>query len=526
MLRLLFVLAAALVAAGRPQDGDAPLDGPALIDRHIGERWKAQGAKPAAPSDDSEFLRRVWLDVGGVIPPADVTLRFLADRRPGKRERMVDELLASPHYAAHWAELWEAVLVGYDPRNPAADTTLGIWMRDEVFGRNLPYDEFARRLLSARGSNRRNPAAIYWTSQMLRGRAVNDIGSRATQVFLGTQIHCAQCHDHPFDRYTQEDYVSTVAFFVRARQRKTKPYDDRDQEYEVFDAPNGEAQYPPDGPPRQRRNIPPKYFDESVPVKDEGRRDAFARIVTRRENLQFAVALVNRYWGHFFGRGLVHPIDDFNLKNKPSHPYLMTELAQAFAERRFDLKWLVKSIALSRAYQLSSRRPEAAASADERLFAAALVRTMTPEQLFNSLSEALGVEDRYQAMERSAEGLEQADNERRNYIRQFRFTFGDDEQVDVLDFDGTIPQALTMLNGDLINRRMRDANSRLDLILRTRREAKERLELIFVSALSRPPRTAERERLLAHIADKGDKREAYEDVMWALLNSSEFFFIH
>jgi hypothetical protein len=202
----------------------------------------------------------------------------------------------------------------------------------------------------------------------------------------------------------------------------------------------------------------------------------------------------------------------------------MTELAQDFIAHKFDLKWLIRAITLSRTYQLSSRKPAKAGA--EKLFGYALVRTMTPEQLFASMIEAIGVEDQYKAMERRAEGRDQANNERTNYIRQFRFTFGDDEQADVLEFDGTIPQALVMLNGDLLARRMQAPNGRLDLILRTRSNAGERLELIFLSALSRRPTPKEAARYTSYISQKGNKRETYEDIMWSLLNSSEFFFIH
>jgi len=520
---VLFLLVLSLASAQDRQVSN-PLSGPALIDKRISERWSAEGITPAAMSDDAEFLRRAYLDIVGVIPPADEVIRFLGDRRPDKRAILIDALLAHPAYAQHWSDLWEAILVGYNPRNPDGQTSLGRWLRENAFAKNLPFDEMTRRIIAAKGRNRDNMATVYWTGQLQRGRALNDVASRTTQIFLGTQIHCAQCHDHPFDRYTQEDYVQTIAFFVRLQQRKVKPQDQTDQEFEILEGGRNEAQFPPDPQARNRRAMPPRYFDGSVPEANEARRDAFVRIITRPDNLQFAVALVNRYWGHFFGRGVVHPLDDFNLKNKPSHPELLTELAQDFIAHKFDLKWLIRAITLSRTYQLSSRKPAKAGA--EKLFGYALVRTMTPEQLFASMIEAIGVEDQYKAMERRAEGRDQATNERTNYIRQFRFTFGDDEQADVLEFDGTIPQALVMLNGDLLNRRMQQPNSRLDLILRTRPSAGERLELIFLSAMSRRPTPKEAARCAAYVSQKGNKRETYEDIMWSLLNSSEFFFIH
>ncbi len=521
----LFLLVPMLVSAQESQVRN-PLSGAALIDQHISARWQAEGVKPAAPADDAEWLRRVHLDIAGVIPPADVVLRYVNDRRADKRVRIVDELLSGDLYAQNWADLWEAMLVGYDPRNPTSEHTLSIWLRDEVFSKNLAYDEMARRLINARGSNKVNGASIYWTSPFRRAEQITEISSRTSRIFLGVQIHCAQCHDHPFDRYTQEDYVSTLAFFVRVGQKKSKPDDQRDQEYEIFERKNGEAQFPLDPAVRNRKAMPPKSIDGQAPEKDEERRAAFVRILTRPDNLQFARAIVNRYWGHFFGRGLVHPIDDFNLKNKASHPELINELAQDFIRHKYDLKWLIRALVASKPYLLSSRRP-AKGAGEEKLFGYALVRAMTPEQLFNSITEAVGVADRYQAAERrGGEERDRVIGEKRNYIRQFRFTFGDDEQADTLEFQGTIPQALTMINGDLINRRMVEQNGRLDLILRTRSAAADRAALIFLSVLSRHPNPKEAARLGAYIGQKGNKRETYEDIMWTLLNSSEFFFVH
>ncbi len=525
VLAVVVAIVNGLAGSAQETRAQATLSGSPLIDKHIQEKWDAEGVKPAAPAEDAEWLRRAHLDIVGVIPPADLVLRYMSDTKPDKKQRLLDELMSSARYGQHWAELWQATLLGYEPRNLSPEYSLERWLRDEVFAKNLAYDEFARRLIAGNGSNYRNGAVQYYVSNFLKGQQATEIVANVARIFLGVQIHCAQCHDHPFDKYTQEDYVATLAFFVRARQRKVYPDDQRSSEYEVSDDGRAEAMFPLDPTVRGRKAMPPKSLDGQTPEKGESRRTAFARIATRPENPQFAKALVNRYWAHFFGRGIVHPMDEFNLRNKPSHPGLLTELSLDFIAHRYDLKWLIRTICMSRVYGLTSRKP-AKGAADEKHFGYSLVRAMSPEQLFNSLIEATGVEDRYKAMERYDEGKDRVMGERASYIRQFRFTFGDDENVDRLDFHGTIPQALTLLNGDLVNRRMQEPNSRLDLILRTRTNVNERLQLVFLSVLARNPTPKEAERYLRYLQTHGNKRETYEDLMWTLLNTSEFMFVH
>ena len=502
------------------QDRNAsPPSEPGLIDRHIAAAWRSEKLKPAPPADDASFLRRVHLDILGVIPPLDLVERFLADRRDDKRARLVEELLANDRYAANWAAIWESLLIGYDygVKNETADALLG-WLRGEIFAKHVPLDEMFRRLVTAAGiPQKEGPAVFPW--KFLRQGGTAELSVRVARVFLGAQIQCAQCHDHPWDRWTQEDFQGVNAFFVRIRQRKVKPDDPKDREVLVFDALQGEAAM---GEGRTRRTVPPRFLDGSGPEKEESRRAAFARLASRPDNLRFSRALVNRMWAHFFGRGLIHPVDEMNERNRPSHPELLDELSREFAAHGFDPRWLIRTICHSRAYQLSSRRPRGLDPAAERFYPYALTRSMSPDELFDSIVEATGSEGRLRA---AAKGRP-LDAVRRDILRQFRFTFGDDENTDVVDFQGTIPQALLMLNGELIQRGLADRDQRLDLILRTEQDADRRVELIFKSALGRPPSGRERPRFLGHVAAKMHDRSAYEDVFWTLLNSSEFIFSH
>ncbi len=521
---LFALVGAAALGQDKPGTTARPsLSGAELIDSHIEAKWKANGIKPAKAAEDYEFLRRAWLDICGVIPPADEVARYLKDDRKNKESMLVDTLIATERYAEYFAEFWEAILIGYDygVKNDSKDA-LYYWLRDEAFSKNLPYDEMVRRLINSKGSNQTQGNTVFLWRQLRNGGGVVEITGKIARSFMGTQIQCAQCHDHPFDRYTQEDFYGVASFFTRVRPKKVQPQNQQDQEFELYEDARGEITIPE---AKDRKPVPPKFLDGAVPTKDEPRRQAFGRILTRKENLQFAMSAVNRYWGHFFGRGIVHPVEEFNDKNKPSHPELLKELAQDFIDHKYDLKWLVRTIATSKTYQLSSSMSKKDAP-DPKFFACAPVRMMTPEQLFNSLMEATGAEDLFRLQEKKTGGFNEVRGQKTQILRQFRFTFGDDESTDIADFAGTIPQALLFLNGELMQRGVTQQNGRLDLILRTRKNLGERLDLMFMSALGRHPNNKDLQRFVPFIQKKNEDRVAFEDVYWTLLNTTEFMFIH
>lgn len=524
LIPLLLPLVAGAQDPPAPTSGPGPVLAPDLIDRHIQAEWKRSSIAPAKPCDDAEFLRRVHLDLAGIIPPYDVTVRFLADRSANRREKLVDELIAGDRFPEYWAELWDALLIGYDLGTKFdSNDTLMTWLRDEVFAKNLPYDEMVRQLLSAKGRTREDGRTVFLWRIMRRGGRAEDMATRVSRLFLGTQVQCAQCHDHPWDRWTQEDFYGVAAFFARVRSKKVRPDDQRDQEFEIWEDRRGEAAF---GEGRARKPVPPRTLDGLAPAKNEERRAAFARLVARPENPLFAKAAVNRMWFHFFGRGLIHPVEEINDRNRPSHPELLDDLARAFADSRFDMRRLMKSIVLSKTYQLSSRRPSSKDRAPEKHFSYAIVRPLSPEELLNSLIEATGSEERLRMAARRAGGNMNIVNFKREMLRAFRFAFGDEEDIEKTDFEGTIPQALSMMNSDTIHRGIVERDQRLDLILRTRTDPGERLETIFLTILSRRPIPSEAARYLRHIQEKKNDRRAYEDLFWTLLNSSEFMFSH
>jgi hypothetical protein len=336
------------------------------------------------------------------------------------------------------------------------------------------------------------------------------MASRASKLFMWTQIQCAQCHDHPFDRFTQEDFYGMVAFFVRTKAKKVDTTkDSKDTRYELYDDSKGEASY---GEGKAKKNINPRFLDEIDPPKEMTRREAFVSLLLRPENPLFAKSVVNRYWARFFGRGIIEPVDDFSNRFKPSHPELLERQSKEFAAQGYDLAWLIRTITNSRTYQLSSRKPENASA--ERFFSYADTRPLTAEQLVACLTDALGLVD----------GQGVAKN-RTDLLKQFRARFGDEESADRGIYQGTILQALMIMNGST-NGEIGRANNSLDKILKQFPEPEQRLERIFLKVLCRLPSPREQATYLPYVKAGGVKKEAYEDVYWVLLNSSEFLFNH
>jgi hypothetical protein len=509
------LLSIAILASARP----APSS---LIDRHLEARWSDAGIAPARPAGDAEFLRRASIDILGTLPSADEASAFLADPDPRKRDLKVLEMLGRPEYAHNWAELWEDILIGYDAAaRQLSKASLYGWLRDAVFRHNMPYNEMAGALIAARGVDVEQGQTGFLLRHVQKGGGPAAAASKVSRVFLGIQIACAQCHDHPFDRYTQEDFYGMVSFFSRTQSKKVSSQDAKDNRLELYESPRGaDASY---GEGKDKKTVPACFLDGTKPQAGRDRRDEFARLLTRVENPQFAKAVVNRYWGHFFGRGIVHPIDDFSGRIKPSHPELLDELAREFAAQGFDLQWLIRTITSSRAYRLTSRvgkdRPPAL------LFASAQVRALRPEQIYNVFTRGVLGETPMPGAA-PAPGGKNRGNERDNLLAQFRKLFGDEENVDIAEFDGTIPQALLFMNGPLLSQGIASKTGLLSRILEKETEPARRLERLFLSTVSRPPGEREKAALLAHLEARGNRREAYEDVAWTVLNSSEFLFNH
>jgi len=570
-MRMLAIgLLAALVVPASAQDTqtEANLSGSALINHWIRAKWADAQVKPAAKTNDAEFMRRIYLDIVGQIPSLEEAEKFLADRNSSKREKLVDALLKDDRYADHWADIWSGVIVGFD-KDQRAQGMRNEGTRDfkEMLEKNIAYDEFARKVITAEGwvaerygaammmssdkKDEKKPAGI--ASYLVRQfrEAGKDfpkaLAGKLTRAFMGVQIQCAQCHDHPFDKWTQEEFYGMASFFTEVRVKRD-PKDADMRGYHVEDAmrgPVGKKLAGMGGPdlsiPDSKTGPIKPSFIETKQGAESGvsRRVSYAKYVTSPENLQFAKMAVNRYWAHFFGTGIVNPVDDFNGKNKASHPELLNELAKDFIAHKYDLHWLIRALAGSEAYSLTSR--SSAKERDlqaEKLYALARVRALMPEQIVRSVMEASGLDDSpMMAMGRpggkgpAGKGMRGARGEGAQAIlmrltAQFRNTFDDDEGSEAVDFAGTIPSALMMMNSQVIGAGTTARPfSGFGEMLAKHPTPDSKVKAIFLSCLSRLPSSAEASRWMSHVT-RASGQSGYEDLMWTLLNTSEFLFNH
>jgi Protein of unknown function (DUF1549)/Protein of unknown function (DUF1553) len=486
----------ALISPVSAADPNTPQDLAARIDRRLAARWEAAGVKPAARCDDAEFLRRIHLDLTGKIPPVAEVRRFLADRTADKRAVLVERLLNSPGYISHSAARWRRLLVAEidsDGGRENALVALEKWLQQQFAG-NVGLDRLARDLLTysldESRPGREDPAEPSPRMFYLgREEKPDELAAAATRLFLGVRLECAQCHDHPFARWKQHDFWSQAAFFTSLRRPAAAT-----RELTI---------------PGKERRVRARFLDGKPLPEGKGEaRPLLVDWLTAADNPYFARAAVNRLWGQFFGVGLVDPVDDMNEENPASHPELLDELAQAFSASRFDLKFVIRAIVLSDAYQLGSvarRQPPP----DPRLFSRMNVKSLGPEQLYDSLIEATGYRGREIARQRA----------------QFLARFPHNDQL--LEGQTGIPQALALMNGELLNAALRtNGDNTLSAVVNSPfLDADGRVETLFLAALGRPPRTEEKARMIAHVR-KGDEAGALGDVFWALLNSAEFVHNH
>lgn len=502
----------------------------ARIDQHLAKRWKVEEVTPAPAVDDATFLRRVYLDIVGKIPPVGETREFLADTDPDKRTKLVDQLLDSPAYVAHFAAMWRDILL------PEATTNLEVrfvvpsfeaWLRRRFLD-NVAYDQLVRELVTAQVANdampqpfapnqqqAASPVGFYVAKQV----KPENLAAASARMFLGVRIECAQCHDHPFDNWKQEQFWSYASFFAGLGR-------------EGADPDNPFAGSIKELLERRELTIPVKgtvvqaaFLTGEKPVwKPAGPRTTLAEWITSRDNPWFARALVNRIWGHFFGTGLIDPIDDFSSENKPSHPELLDELAREFVAHDFDLKFLIRVMVLTRAYQLGSEQTDES-QANPRLFGKMPIKGLTPAQLFDSIAQATGYFER-----RAERDQTNIFNNEASPRSQFLEAFSDNSETS-REQNTTVLQALQMMNGQFIaDATGLDRSATLSAVVNfPLLTPQERIEALYLAALVRPPRPQELERMLKHVESYGNTSEtskAYGDIFWALLNSSEFLFNH
>ncbi len=579
-------VAAKVAPAPAPAKPPGPvLMTPAEVDKLTADLWQAAGVTPAAVSYDAEFLRRVSIDVIGRIPTLEEAERFLADKSPDKRVRLCDQLLASPEYADHWADVSLDLFVGHEFRKPGLEKRLdprAFYLA--AFRENRPYDRMAREMLTFSGEIVPSGPGVFVASHV-KGGGAETMASVTARLFLGVQIQCAQCHDHPYDdRYKQEDFYGLAAFFARTKTKQEKVAAAAaaapgaatltataapammagsgssdmgggdaagvgdaagradNKIYTVFDKPNGQMKFKKNGATSETV-VQPRFFGRNVPaLAGEGRRDTLARAVVASD--LFAKTFVDRTWEQLFGRGIVEPWDDLGGENDPKHPPLLNRLADDFRASGYDIKHLLRLMVLSRAYGLTSRSsapvsasassatatppaaPADTASAPPppdptAAFARAAVRRLTPEELFRSLIIATGV-DRLEQLD-----ADKVQKRIDRALKEYLFMFADDEGAEVNTFNGNIPQALLLFNGELTNQGAKQRpGSNLARILTASNDPATRLRQIFLTTYTRLPTDAEQARLLPALDRGPGSRAAYEDLFFALLTSTEMLTNH
>ncbi len=499
---------------------------PDYINSLLEAAWAEAGIKPSPECTDAEFLRRAYLDILGRIPNVQEARAFLDNKGEGKRTKLIEYLLEDPDYPKYFGNLLTVSLIGRREQGRDVDReALSSWLRKQ-FAANRPWNEIAYEIITAKGSNKED-GAVNFTLAHMGDQKVN-LTSFTTRIFLGQQIQCTQCHDHPSNDWKQQDFWGINAFFRGIKSRQVRKTDASGasvvDHVELFDEPTDAwARF-------ERRNavvgvVPPTYLDgrRISPGMDVDRREELGKMITARENDQFALAFVNRLWGHFNGRGIVHPIDDFGDHNPPSHPELLTKLANDFRANNYNVKDLIRWITSSRAYHVSSRMTKQNEK-DDVLFSHFLVRPMKPEQLFDSLITATSA---HKVAGRAPE------QQRQTWLKQFVVTFANDEAGETSNFQGTIPQALMMMNGDLMAKAVGGQEGSflkhvLDQARLQRKVPPLRfiVDYLYVAALSRYPSSAELKRASAFLGSSPDTIHVLEDLFWALLNSNEFILVH
>jgi hypothetical protein len=492
-----------------------------FIDRHVFAKLKLLRIPPSELSDDAQFCRRVHLDVTGVIPTPEQLVEFLADRRPDKRARLIDELLERPESVDFWTLKW-ADLLGCNQRFTGTKGAISYhrWIRDQVAS-NVPLDRFARALITAQGPNFTTPPASFYR----RIRSPEDAVEAVSQIFMGVRLGCARCHNHVAERWTQDDYYGMAAFFSQVRYKNgPQNFAQYNKEETVYLLPGAEVRQPRTGAVMRPRPLGGEPVD--VPG-DEDRRASLADWLVAPSNPFFARAMVNRIWYHLMGRGIVEPVDDFRESNPPASAELLQALSDDFVAHGFDAKRTIRLILNSRVYQLSSR-PNEFNEGDDRYFSHAKVRPLSAEQLLDSVCLSTGVPEKLFDLPPGSRAAQVPDGE---LVHPFLRAFGQPARADACQCergtDTTLEQALQLVGGRTIHQKVIARKNRIGDLLEAGADDGTLVEQLFLATLSRYPDPQERELAVSQLAaPSADRRRVAEDLLWALLNHPEFLMQH
>jgi hypothetical protein len=490
-----------------------------FIDEKLLAKWKDLGLTPSPLCSDQEFFRRIHLDGIGTLPtPAEVKA-FLADQSPDKRRKAIDQVLNRPEFVDFWALKWGDLLkINRDELQVRGMWSFHNWVRG-CLRDSKPVDEMVRDIITAEGSTfTEGPANFYMTA-----RNAADWSETATQVFLGVRIGCAKCHQHPFEKWSQEDYAGMSAFFVRLGTKRSQEFGLFGGEQVIFLKATGEQTHP-----RKGSLVKPHPLDGPVLDDPLDRRVQLAKWITTKDNPFFARNIVNRFWGYLMGRGLVEPLDDMRATNPASNPELLDALSKDFVAHKFDLKHLLRTVMNSRAYQLSSQ-PAAGNKADAGNvhYTHYTVRRLTAEQLADAIDFATGVQTKYPGLPLGTRAIALPDAEAKSF---FLDVFGKPGRRITCECERTtqpnIAQALHLLNGDFLNQKLANPKSRVAKLFDQKKDLPEIIEELYLATVSRSPRPEELAWAQRRVGEAPNPREGVQDLLWALLNSREFLFNH
>jgi len=500
------------------------------INRQIREAWKDNEVTPSSVADDNEWLRRVYLDIVGHVPSLEEVEAFAADKDKAKRTKVIDKLLDDPAYVRNWTTIWTNLCIGQQTPRRVSRAGMQKFFR-EAFSRNRPWKDIVSELVTAEGHYEENGAVNFLLAQMQDQDDGVQMTAKTTRLFMGMQVQCTQCHNHPFNDWKQDQFWQFNSFFRQTGKVDHRKFDPKtgrmvDDYSEIVERNFSGPVY------FEKRNglmqvAYPIYLGAEVdPGDSTDRRKELAKHMISGEKPMIAMAMVNRTWAHFFGYGFTRPIDDLGPHNPATHPVLLDYMATEFVKSGYDCKQLMRWIANSEAYNLTSRgtkknERDNPAAGETALFTHVYVKPMSAEQLYDSLIVATN------AHKSGRSGWEQSEKQRQEWLQQFIRTFGTDDGEESNSFDGTIPQALMMMNGQLVSDAVSvKAGSHLGEVLAGKGNEVIKINRLYMSALGRQPTKQEQASAMAYLKRSRDPLTVYQDLFWALLNSNEFIFNH
>ncbi|MEO2036976.1 MAG: DUF1549 domain-containing protein [Planctomycetaceae bacterium] len=470
---------------------------------------------PSEICTDEEFLRRVFVDITGTLPSSDEHAKFIADENPDKRSHVIDELLNRKEFVEIWVMKWAELLQVRTIANRVEKkpmTRYFNWLREKIAS-NTPTDQMVQEILSSKGGTFASPATNYYQTET--GTLL--VAENVAQVFMGMRIQCAQCHNHPFDRWTMDDYYSFAAFFSQIGRKKS----DDPRETVVYNTGSGEVKHPIGG-----RVMAPKFLGGAVPdVAGKDRREVLAKWLASPDNPWFATNLANIVWAHFFGRGIIDQVDDVRISNPSVNQPLLNELGKRFTSYNYDFRQLVKDICNSRTYQLSTS-VNASNETDHTNFAHAELRRMRAEVLLDCITQVTTTSDKFPGLPVGARAVHIADGNTSTY---FLTTFGRAKRATVcsceVKMEPNLSQALHMINGDTTNSKIKQGGL-IPASLKAEQTPDQIIRELYLRCFTRAPTAEETAQLVEVVANGSDPAQALDDIFWSLLNSREFLFNH